>query len=253
MRSEYKYLVPLTVLDELRDAIEPFVVPDPHGVGLERVGYTVRSTYLDTANLKYYEEKKAGLRVRRKLRVRAYGEARKGDWVFLEIKRKVDDKVAKNRAPILLRNFDALVRSGDVDGYVFTNRHYPKSHDDARRFLYHVYRYGLAPTILTVYEREAFLGRFDPTFRITFDRNLRGSAYGGVANLYDEDGMRKVHPGHFVLEVKYNTRFPTWLRTVLGRYSLRNEALSKYCLCAEATRHHLDTPVEVLASIVSVA
>ena len=249
MRSEYKYLVPEALLTRLRDEVGPFVDPDPHMTGLENRGYTVRSIYLDTAALRYYFEKKAGLLVRRKLRIRAYNDPRPGDWIFLEIKRKVDDKITKNRAPTTFKNLETLIRTGDVENLVCQNPHYPMAFEDGRRFLYHVYRYSLAPTFMTVYEREAFVGRTDRTFRITFDRSLRGRAYASLVDLYSEEELRRVLPGAFILEVKFNTRFPSWLRSVLGRNNLRHEALSKYCMCGEGSGHHVDSKVEVLSNI----
>ncbi len=247
MRSEYKYLVPNEALPALRARIAPFVSLDRHGRGFEERGYTVRSLYLDTVSLRYYHEKMAGINVRRKLRVRAYNHHKAGDWVFLEIKRKVGRKVTKNRAPVSYEDLGPLFATGDVDRYIQPDSHYPDAHDDARRFFYHVYRYNLRPTHLTVYEREAFLGRFDGTLRVTFDRNLRGGSYPKLGEIYHEAGLRHVFPGHFILEVKYNTRFPAWLRSVLGPYGLRHRALSKYCLCAAVHKKHWDNKVTVLA------
>ncbi|MBT8401063.1 MAG: polyphosphate polymerase domain-containing protein, partial [Rhodothermia bacterium] len=209
----------------------------------------VRSIYFDTPSLRYYHEKKAGILVRRKLRVRAYNEREPGDWVFLEIKRKVHDKISKNRAPIAPGNVGRLLKTGDVGELVFQTDHYPRARDDANRFMYHVCRYGLGPTFMTIYEREAFLGLGDPTLRITFDRNLRGRAYPPVSELYSEHDTRYVRPGFVIMEVKFNTRFPFWLRSVLGRYGLRKEALSKYCMCGEITGRHVDSKISVLSRI----
>lgn len=252
MRSEYKYLIPDDLLPTLREQIAPFVYLDPHGVGYEEVGYTVRSIYLDTADLRYYREKKAGIKVRRKLRVRGYNQYEAGNWLFLEIKRKVEGKVSKNRAPLAVEDLQALFDTGDIDHYIQTNEHYAHAREDARRFFFHVYRYGLRPTHMTVYEREAYLGRFDATFRLTFDRDLRGGFYPSLGNLYDEAGLRHVLPGHFVLEVKFNTRFPTWLRPILGQYDLRHRALSKYCTCAQAYEKQYDSKVTVMANATQV-
>ncbi len=248
-RSEYKYLVPERVLNRLRHEIAPFVAIDPHCEAFEEQGYTVRSIYFDTPTLRYYHEKKSGILVRRKLRVRAYNDWRPGDWVFLEIKRKVHDRISKNRAPVAPDNVDRLLKSGDIEELVFETDHYPRAREDANRFMFHVCRYGLDPTFMTIYEREAFLGRGDPTLRITFDRNLRGRAYPHVSELYSEQHTRYVRPGFFIMELKYNTRFPYWLRSVLGRYGLRQEALSKYCMCAEITGRHLDSRSSVLSSV----
>lgn len=247
-RSELKYLVPDEHLPELRRQIEPFVEMDPHGRGREFEGYTVRSIYLDTPRLGSYHEKKAGIRVRRKLRIRGYNRFEPGDWVFLEIKRKTQNRISKNRAPLRFESLTDVFGSGDVDKYVLTNRHYPRSREDGRRFFYHVYRYGLIPTASTVYEREAFFGRFDPTLRITLDRGLRGRAFPTLDRLFEDEYLRTVRPGHTIVEVKYDTSFPNWLRPVLGRFDLRLQALSKYCLCVEVSGRQWDRKLSILGS-----
>jgi len=253
MRSELKYLVPKEALPRLRALLMPFMRLDRHGVGFENRGYTVRSIYLDTATLRYFQEKEAGLKVRRKLRIRGYNDWRPGDWVFLEIKRKVEDKVHKNRAPVLFKDLTQLFATGDVASTIIRHPHYPEALADAHRFCFHLYRYNLRPTHLTVYEREAFLGRFDSSLRITFDRNLRGGYYPALADLYSESGLRHVYPGFFIMEVKYNTRFPVWIRPMLAEYALRNRSLSKYCMCAELFDHHLDRKTAVLAQAPRIA
>lgn len=247
MRAELKYLVPKDSLETLRAQIAPFVALDRHGKGFENQGYTVRSVYFDTISLRYYHEKKSGINVRRKLRIRAYNSYQQGDRAFLEIKRKIGSKVRKNRAPVRVDDLKALFSTGDIDQYVEPRAGFREAREDARRFFFHIYRYNLHPTHLTVYEREAFVGRFDHTLRITFDRHLRGGAYPRLDDVYQETGLKQVFPDHFILEIKYNTRFPGWLQTVLGKYGLRHRSISKYCLCAEVHKKHWDDPVSVIA------
>ena len=111
--------------------------------------------------------------------------------VFLEIKRKDNMAVSKNRAPVLYRDVRDLLNSGDIENYVLTNNGFMKAEEDARRFLYHMYRYALCPITLICYEREAFFGKLDPSMRITFDKNLRSSPYPSLDDLFKEDA-----PGH---------------------------------------------------------
>jgi hypothetical protein len=234
MRSELKYYVPDAHRDALRAALRPYTTLDPHGAGYEGRGYTVRSIYLDTPTLTDYHAKKAGLKTRHKVRIRGYNTYRPGDWVFLEIKRKIDQSVSKNRAPTSLKNLAPLFETADVERYVYADAHYVQAHADARRFFFYVLRDHLRPTAMTVYEREAFLGRFDPTLRVTFDANLRGAAYPSPSRLFCEEQLRTVRPGFFILEVKFNTYLPGWLKNLLGRHGLRQRAISKYCRCLEA-------------------
>ena len=239
-RSELKYLVPEAHMEALRVALSPFVGCDPHGLAYEGHGYPVRSIYLDTPSLRDYHEKQAGIKVRRKLRIRCYDLKSDDDPVFFEIKRKQEDQIGKDRVLVRYRDIDAFLRTGDVERYVLSSD--PKMHDKARHFLFHVHGYRMRPTSLTVYEREAFAGLFDPTLCITFDRNLRGKVFPVWEDLRREEGLQHIHPGFFVLEVKFNTRFPAWLTPVLGRYGLRTQSVSKYCLCLETGGRDVERP-----------
>lgn len=248
MRWELKYLVPNKYLDALRSEIAPYTYLDKHGLGYEETGYTVRSIYLDSRSLTFYFEKKAGIKIRRKLRVRGYNVNRPTDWIFLEIKRKQEQAVSKNRAPLLFKDLEALFSDGRVADYIRSDDYFPNALDDARRFFFHVFRYDLRPTDMTVYEREAFMGCFDPTLRITFDRNLRGRYYPLLGELYCNDGLRSVLPGYFIMEVKYNTQYPGWLKPLIGKYHLQNQSISKYSLCLEVYHKEKDPVTTVLAN-----
>lgn len=234
-RLEYKYLVPGELLPRLRRMIAPFVETDAHAVVYGARGYTVRSIYFDTRALDFYHEKLAGLEARKKLRLRGYNGNGARCVVFLEIKRKRATSVTKNRAPVRYVHVPDLFASGDVERYVLTHPACPRAMEDARRFFFYVRRDALRPVVLVVYEREAYHGKFDPSQRITFDKNLRGAARPTVDALFCEDEVRYAMPRHFVLEVKFSGPFPAWLRPIVGALGLRVEAMSKYVTCMEGT------------------
>lgn len=250
LREELKYVVPIARLHALRKAIEPFTELDPHGRGYEEEGYTVRSIYLDSPNLLYYHEKQAHLQNRKKLRIRGYNDGSGGD-VFLEIKRKYTSQVAKERAPVRYTDLDALFESGRFADFVCS------STDSAiaagRRFFYHVYKEHLRPTNLVVYEREAFQGRFDRSFRITFDRNLRGHLYPPLDGLFEDEGFRDAMSDRFIMEVKFATRMPAWMGQIIAEFGLMQRAASKYCIVVDLFDRRLDTKSAALASAPAVS
>ena len=97
LRYEYKYIVPKSLLDKLRELIKPFMELDKHAVdsGGE---YTVRSIYFDTPALECYTMKLDGVKRRNKVRLRGYNLKGDSNPVFFELKKKRDEPLYKNRA-----------------------------------------------------------------------------------------------------------------------------------------------------------
>ncbi len=233
MRSEIKYLVPNSLLEDLREAIAPMVKLDKYGKDYQNVGYTVRSSYLDTPSLLFYHEKLDGLKKRKKLRIRAYNQPLPGGKVFLEIKRKVESKISKDRAPLAFENLGLILQpqsSLQLSEIIEGNK---QALTSANKFLFHLHRKNLQCTNLVVYEREAFEGEFNPTLRITFDKNLRSKISSDPADLYSDDDLVNILPGHFILEIKYNYSFPSWLTPLIAQFKLKKQALSKYVMSLE--------------------
>ena len=234
MRRELKYLVRETDRDRLYALVAPFVRPDAHAGGAGRPSYTVRSVYFDTPDLRDYAEKQSGIQVRKKLRVRAYNLPQPGSRAFLEIKRKNGRAVWKDRATLPPDTIAQLLNGAPPEGLI-GDRH----REAANRFLFLLRRERRCPTLLVTYDREPLVGRFDPSLRITLDRRLRCKAYPtlgpNLGGLYSEQDLQAVFPHHFILEVKFDRTFPSWLRHRLATLGLRQQALSKYGLGLEHT------------------
>ncbi len=235
-RFEYKYLAPLEILTDVRNAILPFVEKD----SFTRAGdneYCVHSIYYDTRDFEYYFEKLAGVQHRKKVRIRGYNEPCEDSRVFLEIKRKDNMIISKNRAPLLLRDCEPLFETKDIGKYIIDGNGSSRVYDDARRFFYQIYRHSLSPVIDIHYDREAYFYTFDPSVRITFDKFIRSMAYPKVQDLFDEKRVRHSLNGYFILEIKWNDNcrgIPLWLLDILGKYRLRKTALSKFCICLDS-------------------
>jgi hypothetical protein len=233
-RREYKYLVPMEVLDDLRSELLTYVELDPFLEGRASRHYTVKSVYFDTRRFDFYRMKVDGANPRLKLRIRGYDECPEGSTVFLEIRRKNLDFISKDRAPVKRRDLDVLLTTAEIDRYVLDPHGSGESRDAARRFLYHYRRGGLGPTALVTYDREAFSGRFDTRLRITFDKHLRGRMFPSLDMLHRKVSVRPVMRRHFVLEVKFYQGVPGWVTSLITRFGVRRMALSKYTLCVES-------------------
>ena len=228
-RTEYKYLVPTSVLDAIRSDVMPFLEPDPFSEISAGGEYSVRSIYYDTPRLACYHEKNAGIEIRRKFRIRGYGAAENASLVFLEIKKRRGAVITKNRAPLLLSTLPQFLAAPDIDKYILGRS--LASREDARRFLYYYHRMCLQPAVLVVYDREAFFSKFDPSLRVTFDKSLRGRLAPQLCDLHDGRGLSPVMKHHVIFELKFFHRsLPQWASDVIRRYGLPRMALSKYTM-----------------------
>ena len=232
-RLEYKYLVPSDLLPEVRRMVLPHVEMDCYSAIRPGHEYTVRSLYLDTSRRDFYDEKLAGVKERKKLRIRGYNEYCPTAPVFLEIKRKDGMAVVKHRSALSYQNLASFLATGDVEQYISAVPEDNEARDNARRFLFYFHRQALRPTVGVIYEREAYFFKFDYRLRITFDKNLRGHNNVALNSLFHETCVRHALPNHFILEIKTNSGFPTWIRLIISRLGLTQEALSKYVICTE--------------------
>jgi SPX domain protein involved in polyphosphate accumulation len=227
-RFEIKYLVPSTALPALREQIERRLDRDSHGTD---DGYGVWSVYYDTRDLRFYWEKIDGLKFRRKLRIRHYGDRFTVDDdtnVFVEIKQRVNRVSQKRRVPLPYRLARDL-----CDG-----RNMVEHEPDQRAFLEEVLglasRLDLRPVAMTGYQREAFVGRgAEAGLRVTVDQRLRGRDRD--FHLGAEAENRLVIPARLaVVEFKANERVPYWLTDLAAELNLSVARISKYCQTVEA-------------------
>jgi hypothetical protein len=225
LRYERKYYVSNDRLDDLRERLTTFVRPDDHSSATNGISqYTVRSIYYDTPTLTYYFEKMEGLENRSKYRIRVYDLYKPGDIAFLEIKRKLGNRIKKHRAIIPWDKVKKALETGNVHEHLVNK----KELDDAKRFMYNYYRYSLRPLVLITYDREAYHGKFDSGVRITFDKNVRSTPYPLLSEIYSEEKAKLITPGHFILEIKYFNLFPTWARSLVEEFNVNHEAISKF-------------------------
>jgi hypothetical protein len=233
MKYEYKYIVPRDILPELRSRIAPFMVHDEYMAFGGPEGYTVRSIYCDTLNFDDYHEKYSGIKIRKKIRIRGYNEEDPDNIVFLEVKRKNEKKIYKNRAPVKFKNLKDIMITGDIDKYVQEIKGFKAAKEDSKHFLFNYYTNNLRPVVTVIYDREAFHGAFDKSFRITFDKNLRSVIHPDLNCLYREDDVKYSNVKNFIFEVKFFHIFPSWLKSIIGTLKLDLKAFSKYTTCVD--------------------
>lgn len=218
-RFELKYLVQHEVASEFIRSLDGYVHTDPNCDG--DGGYPIYSVYCDSSHFSLFWEKIEGIKFRRKVRFRRYGDS---PDVFLEIKQRINRTLQKRRVRWPLEKVAQTFCDGNIVGKI--------EHDGDPilaevSFLWHQYR--LHPSIAISYRRHAFFALFEPDLRITFDTRVQYHAEDLDILRPFEVGKYVVEPDLVIMEIKFNHRVPLWLCKLVNRYGFRQVRLSKYC------------------------
>lgn len=228
-RYELKYLVPSDQVGDIRAELNERMTRDSYAGPR---GYGVWSVYYDTSRLRFYYEKIEGLKFRRKLRIRRYGET--GDAtddqspVSVEIKQRVNRVTQKRR--VILPYEQALALCDRREHISVGSADQPFIDE----VLDLIIRLDLRPIAMTGYRREPYVGTdADLGLRVTLDHRVRGRDRD--FDLRSETENRYIiRPDLAVMEVKINERAPYWVTDMAARYGLQIQRISKYCQSVEA-------------------
>jgi hypothetical protein len=220
-RYEIKYVMPADAVPVLRTELARRLDVDSHGVS---GGYGVWSLYYDTRDLRFYWEKIEGLRFRRKLRIRHYGDRFTVDddtIVYVEVKHLFNRVTQKRLAREL------------CDGRTMVD-HDPSQKAFLEEVLELICGLDLRPVAMTGYQREAFVGRdAEAGLRVTIDHRVRGRDRD--FHLGADSENRLIVPARLaVVEFKANERVPYWLTDLAAGSNLSVVRVSKYCQSVEA-------------------
>ena len=227
-RYEIKYLLDEFKVPELRAKLTQRMGSDPFS---PQGGYPVTSLYYDTADLRFYWEKIEGLRFRRKLRLRLYGqpsECTDETPVQVEIKQRVNRVTQKRRIEIpygaatsWLDRREELPCSRSQKGFV----------DEVTALIGDL---DLRPIVTTGYLREAFVGRdADLGLRVTIDHKV----HGRDRDLHFASGATNrfiIPPKLAVVEIKANERVPYWVTDLAASIDRSVIRVSKSCQSVQA-------------------
>ncbi|MEV7345226.1 polyphosphate polymerase domain-containing protein [Streptomyces sp. NPDC093544] len=228
-RYELKYLVPVDQAAAIRDELAERMDQDLHS---PPGGYGVWSLYYDTPQLRFYWEKLEGLKFRRKLRIRHYGDlAQVTDEtpVCVEIKQRVNRVTQKRRITLPYATARRLCDERELID------HSAKEKAFVEEVLELVIRLNLQPTAITGYQREALVGRAEDTgLRVTFDRRIRGRDRDFHFGTQGVENRFTIPPHMSVMEIKVNERAPYWITDLTARRNLNLIRVSKYVQSIEA-------------------
>ena len=234
-RRELKYVVSEATASSVRRYIRSYLEPDEHMQPGQDTGYPIWSLYLDTPTLALYRQTVDGVKNRFKLRLRFY-DRDPASPVFLEIKRRVNEVVCKERAAIgrqaaaHLLAWSARPDPADLLHAAEDSHAGPALENFCRL------RASIAAnaSMYVSYLREAYVSPDSDEVRVTFDREVEGNLWS------DSDGIAPPPPGPqpriggVILELKFTDRFPQWMRDLVQTYSLQPRSVPKYVHCVDA-------------------
>ncbi|MFF5692283.1 polyphosphate polymerase domain-containing protein [Streptomyces albidoflavus] len=228
-RFELKYLVPVEQAAEIRDELAERMERDAHSpVG----GYGVWSLYYDTPQLRFYWEKIEGLKFRRKLRIRHYGDldgVTDASPVCVEIKQRVNRVTQKRRITLPYGVARQLCDGRELVPHSARERAF------VEEVLELIVRLNLRPAAITGYQREALVGRdADTGLRVTLDRRVRGRDRDFHFGTRTPENRFTIPPHLAVMEIKVNERTPYWITDLAARRNLHLVRVSKYVQSIEA-------------------
>lgn len=223
-RFEQKYILSLSQMTQLKDEMEKHVKYDIYGKS------NICNVYYDTLDRRLMRQSMEKPIYKEKLRVRSYGKVQSEDQVFLEIKKKFDGVVYKRRFPSKLSDLPNLLSP--------CPEVLSKGMSQIQRELNYFVQYyeSLQPFMYVAYEREAYMGIEDESFRMTFDQNIvsRTTALDLTHEIYGDP----VLPSKIcLLEVKTNKALPLWLSKFLATHEIYKTSFSKV---ARAYEHSIN-------------
>ncbi|NLL16661.1 MAG: polyphosphate polymerase domain-containing protein [Clostridiales bacterium] len=214
-RNEFKYLLTFDEALRLKEQISAVLSPDEYSLDGP---YRVKSLYFDSINNVDFLTKHAGDNIRKKIRLRIYGE----DLPTAKLELKSKEGIYQNKSSVTVSKETAkqLVRGnyGVLLDY--------KSEEAIK--IYSMLVLGCyKPAVIVEYDRMAYAYSEYKT-RITFDTAVKSSELD--LDLYKKDlPYSPVIFDRAILEVKYNEKLPGFLSEILKRYSINNVSVSKYC------------------------
>ena len=228
-RYETKYRLNEDQYTRLQTLFQQFMTPDSHGRS------TIHSLYFDTPDYLMIRRSIEHPVYKEKIRLRSYGTAGPESTVFLELKKKYKKVVYKRRLSLTLREaLESMMPGRAIPGgqiareLEYTRDHYP----------------GLTPKVLISYDREAWYGKEDDDFRITFDRNISFRDHDLSMDRKDSD-EKIIRPGEVLMEIKTGKGIPLWMTRYMAQEQIYKARFSKYGNAFRIIQERDGVPVKI--------
>lgn len=221
-RREIKYLLNTEDYKKVKNHIRKVLTSDIHN---KDGGYTIRSLYFDTIDDRDFQEKEAGVEIRRKVRLRVYDP--EATFAMLEMKQKEGDYQLK-RSLVISREDAILLSKGNYS--CLLDYEDPFAMEMYLFMTMNLYR----PKVIVEYRRDAFVVK-ENSIRLTFDHDI--VATEASMNIFDPNLQMNpiIDKNNYVLEVKYNGFLLSYVKDLIESVSCINTSVSKYYMSRNVT------------------
>ena len=211
-RSELKYLLTRSQVQQLKTVMEPYMAPDLFAVA------TIRNLYYDTENYRMIRRSLEKPVYKEKLRIRCYQQIDRKDTVFVELKKKYQGTVYKRRLALPYPQALDWLEKGIA----------PSTGQIAREIEYVRSFYGdLQPRVFLSYDREAYACRSGTDLRITLDDHIR-CRQTDLCLTQPPTGALLLPEDRVLMEIKTSGGIPLWLTQWLTQEKIYKTSFSKY-------------------------
>jgi SPX domain protein involved in polyphosphate accumulation len=215
-RHELKYVISRQDADKLKNAFNIVMKRDRFSVHQD-YSYLITSLYFDTIDHDAFYEKMNGTKMRKKYRIRLYNH--NYDRILLECKHKHENMTYKQAIQLNNEQLNRLL-SEDMS-----------MHEDdpelLTQFMIDHRLHYLKPSVIVEYDRLAYV--YEPLdVRVTFDDH--------VATYHYHTDLRNLNAAKafiseldtVVLEVKFNTIMPDFIKDLISTIPKTRQAISKF-------------------------
>lgn len=224
-RKEIKFILDEEQYHSLNSVLGEYMNPDAFCVdgkeyGIYNVYYDTDDNFLIRESLEkpYYKEK---------IRLRSYySPAKENDNVYLEIKKKIGGIVTKRRISLTLGQANAFIFEGEIPDLSNSKKSYIQN-QVLNELVVFLKNYPVTPRQYISYQRSAFFGKDDDSFRLTFDRAITQRRFD-VSLSKPNYGSQILLPGQYLMEVKIGASMPIWLSQQLAQLGVYKTSFSKY-------------------------
>jgi hypothetical protein len=225
-RFELKYIIPQETALQVRQFVAAYLDIDEYGATMPNLSYPVHSLYLDSDDLYTYRATINGDKNRYKLRLRYYNE-KPDSPVFFEIKRRMNNTIAKQRGGVR-RSSVAAILAGQLPTPADMLSKEPKQFFAIQKFSELMMSIRARPTSHVFYMREAWISTMDNSVRVTMDRDVYCEPDPTARLLTTMHEPVKPFGENVILELKFTTRFPDWFKELVRCFGLMQCGAAKY-------------------------